>query len=96
MRGLAQVDLGVREHRNRPLDELALSAMAILTTVLERAGAASPADAPAELLRFAGEAGVEGVPVPVVERPPMRTRPGYRSGLAARPYPDSPSPRSPS
>jgi glucosyl-3-phosphoglycerate synthase len=45
MRPLAQVDLGVREHRNRPLDELALSAMAILSTVLDRAGVASAGDA---------------------------------------------------
>ena len=80
MRPLAQVDLGVREHRNRPLDELALSAMAILSTVLDRAGVASAGDASIELLRFAGEAGVEGVPVRLVERPPMRTRPGYRPG----------------
>jgi GTP cyclohydrolase I len=80
MRGLAQVDLGVREHRNRPLHELSLSAMAILSTVLERAGAATGGNDAVELLRFAGEAGVEGVPVRLVERPPMRTRPGYRPG----------------
>src|SRR5579864_1845528 len=79
MRGLAQVDLGVREHRNRPLDELAVPAMAILSTVLKRAGVQG---GDAELLRFAGEAGVEGLPVPVVERPPMRTRPGYRASPA--------------
>jgi len=78
MRGLAQVDLGVREHRNRPLDELALSAMAVLATVLDRAGV-KPEDAgPSELLRFAGEAGVVGIPVAHTERPPIRTRPGYR------------------
>jgi len=84
MPGLAQVDLGVREHRNRRLDELAVSAMAVLTTVLQRAGVAS--DAP-ELLQFAGEAGVAELAVPFVERPPMRTRPGYRrlpaGGVAA-------------
>ncbi|HZQ59035.1 MAG TPA: glucosyl-3-phosphoglycerate synthase [Acidimicrobiales bacterium] len=82
MRGLAQVDLGVREHRNRPLDELSVSAAAILSTVLERAGASPRADASAELLRFAGEAGVAGVPVPFIERPPMRTRPGYQRARA--------------
>ena len=96
MRGLAQVDLGVREHRNRPLDELAVPAMAILTAVLERAGAAPGGEA--ELLRFAGEAGVEGVPVPVVERPPIRTRPGYGpvrdrpDRLAVSPRPETISP----
>jgi hypothetical protein len=36
----AQVDLGVREHRNRPLDELAPQAMSVLLTVLRRAGVA--------------------------------------------------------
>ena len=34
----AQVDLGVREHRNRPLDELGPQATAILVTALRRAG----------------------------------------------------------
>jgi GTP cyclohydrolase I len=75
--GLAQVDLGVREHRNRTLDELAVSAMAVLTTVLQRAGVDAGVGG-SELLRFAGEAGVAALDVPFVERPPMRTRPGYR------------------
>ena len=34
----AQVDLGVREHRNRPLDELGAQATSILVTALRRAG----------------------------------------------------------
>jgi GTP cyclohydrolase I len=82
--GLGQVDLGVREHRNRPLDELALPASAVLATVLQRAGIdlPGPGGTP-ELLRFAGEAGVEGVAVPFAERPPMRSRPGYRLGRRA-------------
>jgi GTP cyclohydrolase I len=80
MEGLAQVDLGVREHRNRSLTELSVSAMAVLTTVLERAGVAGGSS---ELLRFAGEAGVTGTPVPFVERPPMRSVPGYRRGAVA-------------
>lgn len=37
---LAQVDLGHREHRNRPLGELAPQADAVLATVLARAGLA--------------------------------------------------------
>jgi len=95
MPGLAQVDLGVREHRNRPLDELALSAMAVLTTVLQRAGAGA---GDTDLLRFAGEAGVVGAPVPFVERPPMRTRPGYRHRrppAPARPLTTAPAPAPP-
>ena len=35
---LAQVDLGVRVHRNRPLDELSVQAMEILHVALRRAG----------------------------------------------------------
>ena len=35
---VAQVDLGVREHRNRPLDELGPQALAIIATALRRAG----------------------------------------------------------
>ncbi len=35
---LAQVDLGHREHRNRPLEELAPQAEAVLATALARAG----------------------------------------------------------
>ena len=81
--GLAQVDLGVREHRNRPLDELGVPAMAVLNTVLDRAGILPlQPDAAPELLRFAGEAGVAGTEVPIVNRPPMRSRPGYRSRSA--------------
>ncbi|KAA0235465.1 MAG: Glucosyl-3-phosphoglycerate synthase [Acidimicrobiales bacterium] len=37
VRGIAQVDLEVRHHRNRPLDQLAPQAMAIMQTVLQRA-----------------------------------------------------------
>ncbi|MDP9404281.1 MAG: glucosyl-3-phosphoglycerate synthase [Actinomycetota bacterium] len=37
---LAQVDLGHREHRNRPLEELAPQAEAVLATALARAGLA--------------------------------------------------------
>jgi len=35
---VVQVDLGTREHRNRPLDELSPQALAIMTTALRRAG----------------------------------------------------------
>lgn len=39
---LAQVDLGVRTHRNRPLADLGRQADAVLATVLARAGLAPP------------------------------------------------------
>jgi glucosyl-3-phosphoglycerate synthase len=44
---IAQVDLGVRFHRNRPLDELRGQAVEILRAALERAGAGPPAPGPA-------------------------------------------------
>jgi len=79
IRGLAQVDLGVREHRNRPLSELSLQAMAVMMAVLDRAhvGPAEALVTPGELIRFAGEAGLERVPVPFHQLPPMASRPGY-------------------
>lgn len=41
---VAQVDLGAREHRNRPLDELAPQAEAIIATALQRARLVEPVD----------------------------------------------------
>ncbi len=62
---VTQVDLGVREHRNRPLEELGPQALAILVTALRRAGIE--------------RAGAEHVDVEVRERPPMLTVPAYRA-----------------
>lgn len=42
--GLAQVDLGVRTHRNRPLSELSAQATAVLRAALDRVGATAGAD----------------------------------------------------
>ena len=39
---IAEADLGVREHRNRPLGELSAQALEILQTVLQRAGVDPP------------------------------------------------------
>ena len=70
---MAEADLGVRVHRNRPLDELAPMALAVLRTVLQRAGV-DVAEHPT-LIR-------PGEP-PVVlddgERPPLATVEGYRT-----------------
>jgi len=75
---LAQVDLDVREHRNRPLDELAPQAMAILVTGLRRAGV--PVDKRlAELVRYDDAQQPERVAVEIRERPPMVTVPAYRA-----------------
>ncbi|MCB1249938.1 MAG: glucosyl-3-phosphoglycerate synthase [Acidimicrobiales bacterium] len=71
---IAQVDLGVRTHRNRPLDELSPQATAVLATALRRADP--------ELL---GTLGVlvrpdgSGIAVDVSERPPLCEVPEHRS-----------------
>src|SRR5262245_23819817 len=73
---VTQVDLDVREHRNRPLDELGPQAMAVLVTGLRRAGV--PIDKRlAELIRFDGNREIEAVAVEIRERPPMITVPAY-------------------
>ena len=78
---IAQVDLDVREHRNRPLDELGPQAMAILVTGLRRAGV--PVDKRlAELVRYDDDQQPERVAVEIRERPPMLTVPAYRARFA--------------
>ena len=75
---LTQVDLQVREHRNRPLDELGPQAMAILVTGLRRAGV--PVDKRlAELVRYDDDQRAERVAVEIRERPPIITVPAYRA-----------------
>jgi len=69
---IAERDLGVREHRNRTLDELAPQALAVLLTALRRAGVA-PVEEAARAVRDQGAA------VALRERPPMITVPAYRA-----------------
>jgi glucosyl-3-phosphoglycerate synthase len=64
---LAQVDLGNRVHRNRPLPELAEQSMAILQTALDRAGIERGAEWSSILVRPTGDA----VEVAFSERPPL-------------------------
>ena len=71
---MAQVDLGTRTHRNRPLAELSLQAAAVLRTALDRAGV-DLGDQPAVLVR----PGSEPRPVPSAERPPIVEEPAYRA-----------------
>ena len=75
---ITQCDLGVREHRNRPLEDLAPQAMAVLLTALRRAGIA-PVDLRSTLIRFDAAHDEVLVPVEVRERPPMLTIPAYRT-----------------
>ena len=69
---IAQVDLGTRRHRNRPLDELGPQALAVLQTALRRAG--TGLGATATLAR----PDLEPVEVATGERPPLVEVPGYR------------------
>jgi glucosyl-3-phosphoglycerate synthase len=75
---IAQVDLGVREHRNRTLDELAPQAMAVLLTGLRRAGI-PPHELASTLVRHTPDGAPELVPVEVRERPPMASVAAYRT-----------------
>lgn len=63
--GIAQVDLGVRHHRNRSLGELGPQALAVSQAILERAGVRPPG--PAVLRR----PGLEPVTLALHERPPL-------------------------
>ena len=75
---LAQVDLATREHRNRPVEELAAQALGILATALARSGL-RPLDGTAvELLRPGVDGPVVAEAVDVAERPPLLTVAGYR------------------
>jgi glucosyl-3-phosphoglycerate synthase len=75
---IAQADLGVREHRNRPLDQLAPQAMEVLLTGLRRAGIA-PTELATTLARFDEHYDPVLVPVETRERPPMASIPEYRA-----------------
>ncbi len=80
-RSIAQVELGERRHRNRPIHELSPQALAILQVALRRAGAVG-GDGPSTLLR------PDGDPRTVVpgERPPLVGVPSYRTNLERSRY----------
>ncbi|MDQ3947425.1 MAG: glucosyl-3-phosphoglycerate synthase [Actinomycetota bacterium] len=66
---LAQVDLGTRRHRHRPLGELAPQAMAVAVAALRRAGV--PEREALHLVRFDGDHQRLEVAVETRERPPL-------------------------
>ena len=74
---MAQVDLGVRVHRNRPLEELSPQAVAVLRAALERAGVQLSAF-PTLLHR----AGIDDVTIDHGERPPLVDVAAYRRRTA--------------
>ena len=67
---LAQVDLGVRDHRNRPLVELGPQAVAVSQAILDRAGVRPPG--PTILRR----PDLEPLVLTLEERPPLASLPG--------------------
>lgn len=76
---VAQVDLGTRRHKRRPLAELGPQATAILATALRRAGVDGVDTTVEELVRFDATHAVEYVAVNVAERPPIVGIPSYRA-----------------
>jgi len=73
---IAQVDLGTRRHRNRPLEQLGPQALAVLQTALRKAGTGH--GGPASLVRPDREPTL----VDTAERPPLVDVPGYRRRTA--------------
>jgi glucosyl-3-phosphoglycerate synthase len=69
---LAQVNLGVRKHRNRSLLQLGVMARQILAAALDRVGPADGGDALVQFRQLGGEWVPTSQPVEVRERPPMR------------------------
>ncbi len=74
---IAQVELGTRYHRNRPLHELGPQATAILYTALERAGLHN--DEAKDLIRYDMDYVSQRIEIEVRERPAMNTVASYRS-----------------
>lgn len=74
MEVVAQVDLGTRVHRNRPLGELGPMALAIMQTAFAKAALPVDRAAMATLMR----PGCEPVDLVHVERPPLVSVPAYR------------------
>ncbi|MEQ1785800.1 MAG: glucosyl-3-phosphoglycerate synthase [Acidimicrobiales bacterium] len=73
---IAQVDLGLRRHRNRPLEELGPQSLAVLQTALGRTGHHRPRAA--TLVR----PDLDPVEVGIGERPPLIEVSGYRRQTA--------------
>jgi len=69
---IAQVDLGTRRHRNRPLDQLSPQALAVLQTALGRSERGL--ERAATLVR----PDLEPVEISIDERPPLIEVSGYR------------------
>jgi glucosyl-3-phosphoglycerate synthase len=75
---VTQVDLGTREHRNRPVEKLAAQSMSIIATALRRSGLMQFDGPSLELLRADVDGNLEVELVEIRERPPIATLPSYR------------------
>jgi glucosyl-3-phosphoglycerate synthase len=76
---VTQVDLGTREHRNRPVEKLAAQSMSIIATALQRSRLMQLDGPTLELLRADVDGNVEAELVEIRERPPIATLPAYRA-----------------
>jgi glucosyl-3-phosphoglycerate synthase len=72
LEGLAQVNLGVRKHRNRSLLQLGVMARQILAAALARCAVPDTGGALTQFLQIDGEWLPTSTTVGVTERPPMR------------------------
>ncbi|MTD52724.1 glucosyl-3-phosphoglycerate synthase [Amycolatopsis pithecellobii] len=70
--GIAQVNLGVRKHRNRDLSELGRMSRQILETILEKAGTRSQSGSFTQFVQVAEEWVPNTVDVELAVRPPIR------------------------
>jgi glucosyl-3-phosphoglycerate synthase len=75
---VTQVDLGTREHRNRPVEKLAAQSMSIIATALRRSGLMQFDGPTLELLRADVDGNLEAELVEIRERPPIATLAAYR------------------
>jgi glucosyl-3-phosphoglycerate synthase len=75
---IAQVDLGVRHHRNRTLEQLSPQALAVMQTAFAKAHVTAQAGSAPTLVR----PGSEDITLRHVERPPLAELASYRRRLA--------------
>lgn len=70
---IGQVNLGVRQHRNRPLADLGVMSRQILGTVLGRSGVQDSGAALTQFPLVSGEFTAQSTEVSLADRPPMNT-----------------------
>ncbi|QJY44955.1 glucosyl-3-phosphoglycerate synthase [Pseudonocardia broussonetiae] len=78
---LAQVNLGVRKHRNRSLLQLGVMSRQIVAAALSRSGLADPGGSLTQFVQVGGEWLPTTSDAPVAERPPMATVSGSRGSI---------------